>query len=130
MKYLFYIFITLWVPNAKAQVKEPINGLIIFKIDNQAIVRINNDLIYDSGIVEGDPEMNVVIDFDKHQISDNDSLTVECYNSRCFDCEINPWGVMFEVYKNGEQVDYYHEKSNGTSGGGLVYKKCLIWGEY
>ncbi|WP_109829614.1 hypothetical protein [Reichenbachiella versicolor] len=119
--FLLVLVIISCVPNPK-QIKGDKNtdgetplksgySMIFFRIDDYVKIYADNTEIFDSRRtwVSG---KEMLIDLNELGVSEKTQLKVECHNTECNDCRNNNWELVYELYKNGEGVEYVSEYSN------------------
>lgn len=102
------------------------NSIVFTVIDNKAQVFVNDKMIYDSGDIAAF-DLNTEVDLNEY-LTNNAVVKIVLSNSICNKCMTNPWSVSYEIYKNGEFINYIYESGkNGKGVGGEVYSELLDW---
>lgn len=96
-------------PMNNGQTTKGRNSILFSRIDNQVKIFIDDKLIYDSGIIDGDPDLNIEVDLNPHLKSGDNFVVLEVLNAECKECITNQWAVRYEVFQNNESVDYVYE---------------------
>lgn len=104
------------------------NAIVFFKIDNQAQILVNGEVVYDSGFIDEDPELNIEVDLNDFLVGDENNVVIRLLNGKCPYCLSNPWAINFEIYIDGESVDYIYESGEGKTEGGEVFTHVINWG--
>jgi len=125
---LTLIYVGVSSNNIFAQNDTVKNAIIFNVIDNQAQVFVNDELIFDSGVM-AKFDLQLEVDLNKYLIKAKNVVKIVLNNALCEDCMSNPWSVSYEIYENGELADYIYESGeNGKGLGGEVYNESLDWG--
>ena len=104
------------------------NAIVFNVIDNQALIYVNDELIFDSGVM-AKFDLQLDVDLNKYLSKKNNVVKIVLNNELCDDCMSNPWSISYEIYENGEMVDYIYESGEiGKGLGGEVYSESLDWG--
>ena len=95
------------------------------KIDNRAYVFINDELIFDSQFIDGNPELNLSLNLSPFLKKGNNLLKVQLENGSNLNAFINDtyWTIRYEIFENGESYDYAYESSKNGKAGLIVYEK-------
>ncbi|MFY0627133.1 MAG: hypothetical protein JXR07_12610 [Reichenbachiella sp.] len=101
-------FMTLNSFNSRAQVE---HGVVFFKINNQALILVNGKQVYDSGHIHGDTDLELPVDLAPFMKKGTNEVEVRLINPPCGSCDSNPWEIVFEIYEDGESIDYWFENS-------------------
>lgn len=93
--------------------------LDISKIDNRIDVFVQDSLVYSSGTIHLNPEVNFIVDLSSYIKKGNEILRIEIYNgSEPYKEQLDPhWEVMFDLIKNDEIIDYIYEFSDNNEVG-------------
>ncbi|MEQ8882298.1 MAG: hypothetical protein RLO17_04395 [Cyclobacteriaceae bacterium] len=90
------------------------------KIDNRVNIYMEDSLIYQSKLIDGNPEdLNLKVDISEHLRQGPNKLRVELINGsgEGFFEKDSYWEIFYEIFKNEDPIDYMSEKSsNGTTG--------------
>jgi hypothetical protein len=107
---LLLILLTFW-----QYVSQDYNYTIEFtKIDNRAYVFVNDKQVFDSELVDGNPELEMNFDFTKFLKKGKNVVKIELHNGS----ELNPylddrhWTIRYEIFENNESYDYVFEYSS------------------
>lgn len=116
---LFYL-LQLFCPNNKTDSDV---SILFRKIDNRVIVYHGDSLIYDSGIVELNPNLKIKVVLPKDLDWKND-LVIKLYNgaSETLDEGDKHWEIMYTLLVDGNLVDDIWELSDNYSEG-LVFEE-------
>lgn len=88
-------------------------SLIFYKLDDFAKIYVGDSLVLDTSEKYGmNPDHDVLLNLDEILI-DGRQLIIEAHNSGCTDCNSNKWEIIYEIFMNGESIDYVSEDSNG-----------------
>ena len=99
------------IGNAKDPVEEGYS-LIFFTLDNYALVFVDDSLAFDTREVKAGTKDEVLVDLNPF-ITGNDSVVkVEGYNTECNSCQVNNYEFVYEIYRDGEGIEYVSEYSN------------------
>ena len=121
MQYLLFSCVALfsWFSNASTESDD--YYLLFTKIDNRVEVYAGDSLIFDSGFIEGNPDLQLQVDFDPNNLKSN-TLTVNLLNGE--DVEVEQidrhWEITYEIFKNEEPIEYQSESGDNYETG-LVF---------
>ena len=121
MQYLLFSCVALfsWFSNASAESDD--YYLLFTYIDNRVEVYAGDSLIFDSGFIEGNPDLQLQVDFDPNNLKSN-TLTVNLLNGE--DVEVEQidrhWEITYEIFKNEEPIEYQSESGDNYETG-LVF---------
>ena len=105
--------------------------LIFNKIDNTVNIFINDSMIFTSGLISDNPELDLRVDLTPFIIEGSEKLRIELYNGQePYDDQIDPyWEVRYDLILSDELADFDHafEKNNAI---GLVYTNEYIISEW
>ncbi len=78
------------------------------KIDNRVEVLVEDSLIYNSGLIEGNPELTFKVDVTKHLVKGLNKLTIRVFNGSEYlpDQDDSHWEIRYEINQNGKLFDY------------------------
>lgn len=89
------------------------------KIDNQAKIYVQDSLIFESELIDGNPTLNLKVQLDKYLKKGDNRIRVELYNGSgdgFFEFDEH-WEIYYEIFENDIPIDYLNEKSsNGKNG--------------
>ena len=115
-----------WLICLLSPIKQTQNYYITFsKIDNRAYAFINDELIFDSQFIDGNPELNLSLDLSPFLKRGNNLLKVQLENGSKLNTFINDthWTIRYEIFENGNSYDYAYESSKNGQAGLIVYEK-------
>ena len=115
-----------WLIFLTTVVNQTTNYEITFsKIDNRAYVFINDELIFDSQFIDGNPELNLSLNLSPFLKKGNNLLKVQLENGSNLNAYINDthWTIRYEIFENGESYDYAYESNKNGEAGLIVYEK-------
>lgn len=107
---------------------KPRNSFVFYKIDNQAQIFINDELAWDSGVIEGAPDLNMEVDINPFLTDGSNTVTVKLLNTRCDQCLSNHWAIQYDVYDNGEYMDFVYENGDDKAEVVEVFSQSYEWG--
>lgn len=87
-------------------------SMIFYRLDNYALVYVNDKLIFDTQKKDAKHEGDLLIDLNEYISSNNDQIKVEGYNAECEGCQNNNYEFVYEIFKDGEGIEYVSEYSN------------------
>ena len=96
--------------------------IVFSKIDNQVKVYSDNKLVYESGVIDGNPKLNITVNLDKFLKKGKNTLKVELHNGsgEGFLEHDEHWEIYYEIFQNEKPIDYMFESSNNGKSG-LVF---------
>lgn len=105
------------------------NSILFFEIDDWVEVYVDGKKVYAKAALEGD--LGEPVDFNLNPFIEGkvDPLVeIKLINAKCPTCESgNGWTVEFEVFQDGESVDYIIEEGDSI-GGSVVFSIEYDWG--
>lgn len=103
--------------------KDPIEEgycLVFYKLDDFAKIYIDGKLIVDtSESVEMGSKEEVLVDLNNYLSEGKHQLKVELHNGICTDCNANRWAIFYELFNDGESVEFVSEDTDKHSDQGL-----------
>lgn len=123
--HFFYSILILLILTPETFYQESGYFILFSKIDNQAKVYVNDSLVYESEIIDGNPDLNIKVKLDKYLKKGLNKLKIEIYNGSAFNQVMTDtnWEIRYEVFKGKESLDYMHQTSdNGKKGLAVDFK--------
>jgi len=105
------------------------HSIIFYKIDNRVKVFVAEQLVYHGDRVDGNPDLNIEVSIEKYLKKGLNTLRVELYNGSEMNDFISDtnWEIRYEIFNNGESIDYLHQLSKkGTEGLVFEYKHDIF----
>lgn len=75
-------------------------------VDNRLVIFLNGEIVWDSGIVHGDPEMNHFVEITENLAAHPEYMSElifegfnDSYNENGKDSDFNPWHFSYRVFK-------------------------------
>ncbi|UXP30909.1 hypothetical protein N6H18_11160 [Reichenbachiella agarivorans] len=87
-------------------------SIIFFNLDNYALVYVDGEMVFDTRTSTTQTNHEVLLNLNMYIKNNKQELKVEGYNDKCEMCAENRWEIVYELYKNGESVDYVNKDSN------------------
>lgn len=120
--------------NKKSTVLPIKNGhsIIFYHLDNYALIYKNDKLIVDTRSINTSTKTDVDLLVDLSSFIKNetrDQIKIEGYNSECDYCRENRWKFVYEIYKDGESLDYITKETSQHDGAGLKFTETFTFGE-
>ncbi len=131
MKFAGYIVLFCFLVSSDASLAQSTDShsISFYKIDNRVKVFLAEELVYDSDLIDGNPELNIDVNIEKYLKKGLNSIKVELYNGsdmNDFIADTN-WEIRYEIFNNGESIDYLHQLSKkGTEGLVFEYKHDIF----
>lgn len=95
-----------------------------YNIDNEAKVLVNDSVIFDSGIIDDNPHLDLNVEIEPFLKVGKNTVKVELRNSDCSTCPTTPWGIRYELVQEYEIVDFVEESSiDERDTGGVKFEK-------
>jgi len=131
MKFAAHIvlFCFLVSPAASLAQQADNHSISFYKIDNRVKVYVAEKLAYDSNLIDGNPDLATEINIERHLKKGLNSIKVELYNGSDMNDFIadTSWEIRYEIFNNGESIDYMHQVSKkGTEGLVFEYKHDIF----
>lgn len=101
--------------NDTGSAKDPLDegySIIFFTIDNYALIYVNDKLAVDTRDLNAEQNDEVLIDLNPYISSSNSTIKIEGYNTECNSCQVNNYEFVYELYRDGEGLEYVSEYSN------------------
>lgn len=126
--FLLIIFLLGSITFSKAQDQKR-NSILFFEVDDWVEVHVNGKMVFRKAADGGNLGDEVNFDINPHIANlKNPIVEIKLFNAQCPTCESgNGWIIEFEVYQNGESVDYIIEEGDSL-GGGEVFSIEYEWG--
>lgn len=108
-----------------AGLSQPEYFLRFTRIDNQVNVYVNGQLVYESEVIDGNPDLDIRVGLTKHLKEGLNTVKIELYNGSDFNKVITDshWEVRYELLEDGEGIDYMHQLSDkGDNGLSFEYE--------
>ncbi|MFT4737622.1 MAG: hypothetical protein ACI8QD_000744 [Cyclobacteriaceae bacterium] len=92
------------------------------KIDNQVNILVDDTLVYTSGVIDDNPELELSVDLKQYISANSKAFTIQLING---DPE-NPymedlhWEIRFEVMKDNQPVDFVWEFADDAETGEVL----------
>ena len=103
----------------------PDYSITFSKIDNRVYAFVNDELVFDSQFIDGNPELNLSLDLNPFLKKGTNVIKVQLENgSKLNDFIVDThWMIRYEIFENGESYDYAYEFSKNGQTGLIVYEK-------
>jgi len=94
------------------------------KIDNIAIISIDGNEVFRTEQVKGNPDLNLKISIEPFLTKDTKEIMVQIENGHSYNPNIKDehWEVRYELFFDGEPIDYIWEQAD-DSRTGIVFEK-------
>ena len=98
-------------------------SIVFEKVDNQVEIYAGKELLYTSGLIGNNPELNLSYTFKLSDIKGSE-ITIKLKNGVTEDGNESDrhWEIMYELFKNNEPVDYQWESADDYKTG-IVFEK-------
>lgn len=139
--YCFYFILVLsinsCVPNSSklnnnkkdyVQPAEKGYSIIFYHLDNYVLIYNNDVLVVDTRKLVPDTETTVDLLIDFNNLLKNvnrDQIRIEGYNSACDYCRENRWKIVYEIFEDGESVDYVIKETLQHDSPGLKFTETF-----
>lgn len=126
--FLIGVFLSSIASQASNQVQSK-NSILFFSIDDWAEVYVDGKMVYKKIASSGHLEEAVEFDLNPFIQDKTDPIVeIRLINALCNTCNAgNGWIIEFEVFQNGESVDYIIEEGDSL-GGDTVFTITYEWG--
>lgn len=92
------------------------NSILFFDYDDWAEVYVDGQKVARISAKYQQQEEEIEVDLNPYlKNGDGHEVEIRVYNSSCKTCDRNEWKVGFEVYQEGEAVDYIYELGDEKS---------------
>lgn len=128
------LFFTQCVPNPdkiKSHSTEDLSptkkgySIIFFDLNNSAEIYAGNNLIANTENYDRAENKQMLVDLDGKIPNNTEIINIKIFNSKCNSCTRNTWEATYELYKDGKEIAYFSESSNGKHADlGLVYEQA------
>ncbi len=97
-------------------------ALTFSKVDNRVNVFVGDSLIFDSQNIDQSPELEFTVSLSDYLSTANKNIKVILYNGHPpYTAEVDPlWEVRFELFRNQEELDFFHESGNNNALGKVL----------
>lgn len=100
-----------------------------YKIDNQVKVFINDKKVYESEVIDGNPELDIRVNIEEFLVKGYNLVKVELYNGsqlNAYKSDTN-WEIRYEILKGEESIDYMHQASaEGKKGFSIDFQHDIV----
>ncbi|MDW3210413.1 MAG: hypothetical protein R8N23_11125 [Reichenbachiella sp.] len=124
---LTFIFVLVSYCISNAQPAK--NAILFHSIDDWVEVFVNGELVFKQASDRG--QLKQDINFDLNPFINNlvdPIVEIKLVNAMCSTCDTsNGWTIEFEVFQDGESVDYIIEEGD-SMGGDVVWSITYEWG--
>jgi len=104
--------------------------IFFYEIDDMAKISVNGKKVYQSENLGHLGEVKIEVDISKYIITGDEKITIELVNVKCADCTgSNPWGINFEIFEDGEEMDYQYGKGEGQENLKAVFSYSFYWND-
>lgn len=87
-------------------------SVIFYELDNYALVYLDDQLICDSREKVSEQSDQFLLNLNPFISESSPRLKVEIYNIDCGSCQVNNYELVYEIFKDGEGLEYVSEYSN------------------
>ena len=103
----------------------PNYSIAFSKIDNRVYAFVNDELVFDSQFIDGNPELNLSLDLNPFLKKGTNVITIQLENGSVLNAFIvdTHWTIRYEIFENDESYDYAYESSKNGQTGLIVYEK-------
>lgn len=103
----------------------PDYNIIFSKIDNRVYAFVNDELIFDSQFIDGNPELNLSLDLNPFLKKGTNVIKIQLENGSILNAFIidTHWTIRYEIFENDESYDYAYESSKNGQTSLIVYEK-------
>ena len=103
----------------------PDYSIAFSKIDNRVYAFVNDELVFDSQFIDGNPELNLSLDLNPFLKKGTNVIKIQLENGSILNAFIvdNHWTIRYEIFENAESYDYGYESSKNGKAGLIVYEK-------
>lgn len=104
------------------------NFLLFEKIDNVALILIDGQEVYRTEQVKGNPDMNLKISLENFLVNESKELVVQLENGHSYNPNIKDkhWEIRYELFFDGEPIDYIWEQADDSKTGIVFEKKYKL----
>ncbi len=87
--------------------------IIFRKIDNKVLLHVEDSLIYDSGTIAGNPDLEVEIFLTEYVEAGKIEIRVDGYNGvEPYNQADSHWEIVYDIFKNDEIIEFVREASD------------------
>ena len=103
----------------------PDYSITFSKIDNRVYAFVNDELVFDSQFIDGNPELNLSLDLNPFLKKGTNVIKIQLENGSILNAFIvdTHWTIRYEIFENDESYDYAYESSKNGQTGLIVYEK-------
>ena len=103
----------------------PNYSITFSKIDNRVYAFVNDELVFDSQFIDGNPELNLSLDLNPFLKKGTNVIKIQLENGSILNAFIvdTHWTIRYEIFENDESYDYAYESSKNGQTSLIVYEK-------
>jgi len=103
--------------------------VVFRKIDNRVLLHVDDSLIYDSGTVGGNPDLEIEIFLTKYVEMGKNEILIHGYNGvEPYNQADSHWELVYDIYINDQIVDFVRE-ANDKGDVGKVFEEVHFLNE-
>ena len=103
--------------------------VVFRKIDNRVLLHVEDSLIYDSGTVGGNPDLEIEIFLTEYVEAGKTEIRIDGYNGvEPYDQADSHWELVYDIYINDEIMDFVRE-ANDKGDVGKVFEEIHFLNE-
>lgn len=90
----------------------PKNGFVFLSIDNKVEVYVNDSLAWESELIFENPKLYIPVELTPFLNEGINVIKIRLWNEGCDGCHHNYWYIRYELYEDGDVVDYIYDDAN------------------
>ncbi|MEP1094370.1 MAG: hypothetical protein ABJG78_04640 [Cyclobacteriaceae bacterium] len=104
--------------------------IVFRKIDNRVLLHVADSLIYDSGTIGDNPELEIEFFLTQYVAEGKNEIRIDSYNGvEPYNQADSHWELAYDIYKNDELVEFVREASD-TGDVGKVFEETHYLDEF
>ena len=127
------LLLVWWMSLLNTQVSAPETDCLVSfsKIDNKVTISVNDSLVYDSGTVDFNQQLNnnLSVQLGNYLTKGRDKVIIRLYNGHepyLKDEEDKHWEIEYQIIKNGVEIDLMWDMGDDNKKGLVFEEKYFL----
>ncbi|MBV6646620.1 MAG: hypothetical protein KI790_14280 [Cyclobacteriaceae bacterium] len=96
-------------------VEIPSEAIVFSRIEDEVTVLVNSEEVYNLKKILRTTDPQVILDLDPYLKPGTNEVRIKLWDNADGKCRTNHWGIVYELYNQGEAVDFWSESDDPTS---------------